>query len=259
LTDKHQINASQLGLDANRDSTGPDLGSLQAEELKMREALGLHGRGERQASRPQPEQSRPNGDRPANDRPMSNGHSNGHRHRFVQDGEVPVVLAKHSGPGGVAALVARGTNAPSGTNRVAALSADLGMERAARERAERGLNQALANVRDLQTKLAHVELARSEAVESARVLQERITTMRVAQQERADKASVELLVERRAREAAEATLQAALAAAEAPRKAARAAKPAMTRASVKKTTVPRSVREPKPVRWWVRSEPAAKR
>lgn len=257
MTDKHQINASQLGLDADRDSADPDLGSLQAAELKMREALGLHGRSERPATRPQSEQPRPNSDRPANDRATTNGHSNGHRHRFVQDGEVPVVLAKHSGPGGVAALVARGTNAPNGTNRVAALSADLGMERAARERAERALSQAQAHVRDLQTKVAHAELARSEAVEAARVLQDRMTAMRTAHQERLDKASAELLAERRAREAAEQALQAALAAAEPAPKPARAAKPAVPRA--KKTAAPRSVREPKPVRWWVRSEPAAKR
>jgi hypothetical protein len=239
----------------------------------MREALGLHGRGERQAQRPQPDQSRSNADRMPNDRPAqnghTNGHSNGHRHRFVQDGEVPVVLAKHAGPGGVATLVARGGNAAPGTNRVAALSADLGMERAARERAEKGLSQAIATVRDLQTKLAHAELARTEAVEAVRVLQERVVTMRTAHQERAERANAELAAERRLREAAEAALQTAQAAAEAAAKdaaptqaalkAVRTVKPPGQRASVKKTAVPRNVREPKPVRWWVRSEPAAKR
>jgi hypothetical protein len=254
------MNASQLGLDADRDSAGPDGGSLQAAELKMREALGLNGRGERPAPRSQSEQPRVNGERSSNgDRPSSNGHSNGHRHRFVQDGEVPVVLAKHAGPGGVTPLVARGTNAPSGTNRVAALSADLGMERAARERAERGLTQALAHVRDLQTKVAHAELARTEAVDAARVLQERLATMRAGHHEQMERAASELAAERRAREAAANAHQAALATAEAAPKLARTAKSATQRAAVKKTVPPRKVREPKPVRWWVRSEPAAKR
>lgn len=266
MTDKHQNNDGLFGPQPDRDSAGPDLGSLQAAELKMREALGLYGRSDR----PQPDTApgraveRPAGDRPAGNghaTTHSNGHGNGHRHRFVQDGEVPVVMAKHAGPGG-AAIAARATTASPGSNRLAALSADLGMERAGRERAERGLAHAQAVLRDLQTKLAHAELARSEAVEQARVLQERIAALRVAQREQHERAQVELLTERRARQAAEAALQAARAPADAPRKRGRPPKSATLAPRVavaKKPAAPRPAREPKPVRWWIRSEPGSKR
>lgn len=182
-----------------------------------------------------------------------------------------MVLAKHAGLGGAPSVPRGGVNTPSSpTNRLAALSADLGMERAARERAERNLNQALAMVRDLQTKLAHAELAKNEALAATRTEHEAIASLRVAHRERAEQAVADLAAERAARTAAEASLQTALAAvdaaerlqreqaAELPPK--RAAKTAAPRDPVaKKPKAPRAVREPKPVRWWIRSEGSAKR
>ena len=232
----------------------------------MREALGLYGRNERPASRQQSDQQRPGGDRSSSDRSTSNGH----RHRFVQDGEVPVVLAKHTSQGGTPSGVARGGNVPSPTNRVAALTAELSAEHMARERAERALQQALASVRDLQTKLAHAELARTEALDAARSEQETLAALQAVNREHEERATAELAAEREARVAAETTLQSALAALEfaelrgiqavseaTPKRTAKAA--AQRTDTVRKSATPRSLREPKPVKWWIRSDPTVKR
>jgi len=66
--------------------------------------------------------------------------------------------------------VASGTRAPS--SRVAALEAELTVERAAREVAERALKEAHATLQSLQTKLAHAELAHAEALAAERVRRE---------------------------------------------------------------------------------------
>jgi hypothetical protein len=245
--------ARQLGLESDADSSG----SMQAAELKMREALGLNGRGDRPPPRPQTDQPRTNGERSSNDRPAPNGH----RHRFVQDGEVPVVLAKNNGLGN-GASTARGAGAPPTANRLASLSAELGLERSARERAERTVQQLQAVARDLQTKLAHAELARAEAVAASRADHAALAALRVANREQIEQIEATLRAERAARQTAEAALQARLAAPPPPPVLAPA--PAAPRvAKAKKAAAPRKprepkVREPKPVRWWIRSESSAK-
>jgi hypothetical protein len=106
--------------------------SIQSTEAKMRRALGLE-------RRPSPPQG-------------TDGHTHPrHRHRFVRDGEVPVVMVQSH---------ADQPAAPR-PDPAAGLLAE---ERAARERGERALAAAQATIRDLQTKLAHVTLARDEAV-----------------------------------------------------------------------------------------------
>ena len=77
------------------------------------------------------------------------GPSTGHRRRFAQDGDVPVV-------------VVRGRR---DDNREAAESA-VQSEREARGQAERSLAAAQAAIRDLQTKLAHMEMSQAELRQS---------------------------------------------------------------------------------------------
>ena len=172
----------------------------QATENRMRRALGLQG-----PSR-QPPQQRADQVRP--------------RHRFVQDGGVPVVV-----------LNSRGDNDPTAVfkARVAELEAALETERAAHGVTRRSLHEAQAAVQAQQTRLVHAELAHSEA----------------------------LAAERNARQAAEESLQARLTVSEPP--AAPPVAASATAASVKpKPTVrkaPRAPRvsskEPQPVKWWL--------
>lgn len=175
----------------------------QATENRMRRALGLQG------STRQPPQQRADQVRP--------------RHRFVQDGGVPVVV-----------LNSRGDNDPTAVFkvRVAELEAALEAERAAHGATRRLLHEAHASVQAQQTRLAHAELAHNEA----------------------------LTVERNARRAAEESLQARLAmdeqlasppAALLPLPPAAKPKPATRKAP----RAPRAAKakEPQPVKWWLPS------
>lgn len=135
----------------------------------MRRALGLQ---DKSSPRPQPNHSAP----------VFNG---SHRppHRFVRDGEVPVVhLDNHP-------------HGESGGNQLEAARQTIRSLTAARELAERSLAQAETTIRDLRTKLAHERLARDEAV--TRVGTERQT---------AEQAQTELVTERAARRQAEMRL-----------------------------------------------------
>ncbi len=73
------------------------------------------------------------------------------RHRFVQDGEVPVTVlnARHRGP-------------EEGRAATADLERALATERDARSAAEKALLQAEETIRQLQTRLAHAEIALTE-------------------------------------------------------------------------------------------------
>lgn len=175
----------------------------QATENRMRRALGLQG-----PSR-QPPQQRADQVRP--------------RHRFVQDGGVPVVV-----------LNSRSDNDPTAVfkARVAELEAALETERAAHGATRRLLHEAQAAVQAQQTRLVHAELAHSEA----------------------------LATERSARQAAEESLQAHLAVPEQPLvlpvaapALAGSAKPKL--AVRKAPRVPRvaKTKEPQPVKWWLPS------
>ena len=74
------------------------------------------------------------------------------RHRFVQDGEVPVVVVNP-----------RQQRCEAEQAALTALEGSLMREREARQAAEKALEQAMATIRQLQTRLAHAELAQREA------------------------------------------------------------------------------------------------
>jgi len=92
-----------------------------------------------------------------------------HRRRFVRDGEVPVVVVNASAP--------HDSAAPSGQDRLAAAEEALGAERQSHARTERALKDAVATIRALETKLAHAELAYTEAVQSERCAREQAELM----------------------------------------------------------------------------------
>ena len=175
----------------------------QATENRMRRALGLQGPTR------QPPQQRADQVRP--------------RHRFVQDGGVPVVV-----------LNSRGDNDPTAVfkTRVAELEAALEAERTAHGATRRSLHEAQAAVQAQRTRLAHAELAHSEA----------------------------LTAERNARQAAEESLQTRLATSEQSAPLPVAAPPLQAAAKLKPAArkTPRAPRaakakEPQPVKWWLPS------
>lgn len=174
----------------------------QSTESRMRRALGLQGPS-RAAPQQRADQARP-------------------RHRFVQDGGVPVVV-----------LNSRGDNDPVAAfkARVTEIEAALDTERNAHGATKRMLQETQASVQALQTRLAHAEFAHGEA----------------------------LAAERRARRDAEDSLQAQLAleteqAAESIGDAPVAAIVSAPKKAVRKAArVPRTpkVAEPQPVKWWL--------
>lgn len=195
------------------DSLTPDHGSMQAAEQKMREALAQMSRRDAPAERAsdtpraamttppaRPSTPRPTQGRPSNDRPSPNGH----RHRFVQDGEVPVVMVSNGG--GLSRAPAE-NRTPSSRP---ATTVDVAAERSARERAERALRDAQNMIRDLETKLAHAELARTEAVNQAKASRAAAVAAREEASAQIARAKTLLEEERGGRERAEARLQAAL-------------------------------------------------
>ncbi len=203
---------------------------LDTAEARMRRSLELAGRG---SVHQQTRQDTRSGGQPGS-RPRS---------RFVQDGEVPVTVVNRHRPqeGGKFSLSGGADTA-------------FGIEQAARAKAERQLQEAQATLHDLQTKHGHAELAHREAMaqQSARL-------------------EGELAMERAARQLAESQLEAALIArqqAEAALHAAGRRRPepvlhdaaaepdappakAPRKASAKVPST-RRVREPQPVKWWIK-------
>ena len=185
----------------------------------MREALGLRTDGTRVSPAA--------GHRP--DRLPDHGTGNPRRHRFVQEGEVPVeimTLRDHgSRPGG----------APP---RYRVDETALAAEKLAREQAERAYADVSERLREVQTKLGHAELARDEALAQSAERQSQIETLR----QQIEAVQAELQAQRR--EAVAPT----------PRKA--AAKPAKP-ATPKPAAKPRGRQKaPKPVKWWIKTTPA---
>jgi hypothetical protein len=107
----------------------------------MRRALGLEGHPST-APAHQPSTAAPN------------GVHRGHR-RFVRDGEVPVTILHHE------------HNEGSGTNKLDEARKALQDQIAAREHAERQLQEAQAAIENLQTHLAHERIAAHEATQKA--------------------------------------------------------------------------------------------
>src|ERR1700722_494704 len=124
-----------------------DDANLRATEAQMRHALGLRSDAPIQ---------------PASDQPatLTIG-SQPPRRRFVRDGEVPVTVVHRDYQAG----------GSPGNNQLDIARQAIRAEAAARERAERSLNEAHMTIRDLQTKVAHERLAKDEALEIVRRLE----------------------------------------------------------------------------------------
>ena len=146
------------------------------------------------------------------------------KRRFVRDGEVPVVTV-------------RGRRDIPSDDAVPAKPDRAALDRA--ERAERALAAAQTTIRDLQTQLAHMAIARDEAV----------ATARAAVQE---KLAAELVVvpAPRVKEVVAPTE-------DVPVKR-RPGRPPGSKNLKPPSTTPREkkvkVREPKPVKWWVKAK-----
>ena len=226
----------------------------------MRRALGLTGD---HAVRSSPSQTERQQAGPPPGRPAGRSPADKPRHRFVPDGAVPVTILNRHRPD-------EADGPPAG--RVA-MEAALQDERAARDRAERSLQEALAVVRDLQTKLGHTELAHREVLGAAQEARAAADNLRAENQERELRWTEDLAAERTARLAAEAALAGAAHAREPIRRtriSASAAQPALdlqdaSPAPVTKAPAKAAVRrtrkaamasgqhEPEPVKWWLRS------
>ena len=225
----------------------------------MRRALGLTGDCAVRSSGPQTErlQAGPPG------RPAGRSSADKPRHRFVQDGAVPVTILNRHRP----------DEADGPPMNRAAVEAALQDERAARDRAERSLQEALATVCDLQTKLGHAELAHREASATAQAARAEADALRAEHQEQVLRWTEDLGVERAARLAAEAALTATAHVREPAKRtriSASAAQPAldlqdaspapMAKAPDKpaakrtrKAAAEAPQHEPEPVKWWLRS------
>jgi len=190
---------------------------IGGDEARMRRALGLQGAS---SSHSTPQRS---------DRPRS-------RHRFVQDGEVPVV-------------VLNSPRAPdAGPDVQAATHAALEGERAARTKADQALAEAQATIRSLQAKLAHAELAHAEALAAERRSREYAeTALRDAGATRTRTAGhSEVEVAAQMRELARPM-------------AFKTARNQSARAAKARPGAPAAmVREPQPVKWWLPSYKAAR-
>ena len=196
----------------NRPLSGEiDLASseLPSQEAQLRQALESMG-GRRLGSTPSPQagSSRQTGASPAQ------------RHRYVRDGEVPVVHA----------TLGRSPAKPDATAQQDKALADflrqeLERERTAREAAERTLNETRTSLTTTQTRLAHVEMDLQAAQEQA------ATQLIQAQQ------ALE--------EAAAATLEEPAP----PQPVRHQSKPARKRVA---KTLPDA--EPEPVKWWIKVE-----
>ena len=108
-------------------------------EQKMRRALGLNAKASGHTPQQRPEQAR-------------------QRHRFVQDGGVPVTVLNPRHDAEAAGL----------RERVAELQASLEAERSAHAGTRRALQEQQASAQALQTRLAHAELAHKEALAQER-------------------------------------------------------------------------------------------
>lgn len=208
-------------------------------EAKVRRALGLDGVGSgpghpTHAARP--------AERFATDRPKS---------RFVQDGDVPIVMIRRDN--GQHAADPRLAMGGSPAIRLEAAEKALKAERHARETAERSLAEAQAAIRDLQTKLGHAVLVRDEAranaqrVESERQALERALAAEQDARQTAEQRALDIVPAPRLKAVAERKSEA-----ETPSPA-----PAVAKSAAKAIPRKRSATsKPKPVKWWIKPKPA---
>jgi hypothetical protein len=280
----------------DRLSRAPDPGSPNAPgpgdeaESQMRKALGLLG--ESQRHRPEAERV----DQPAR---MSDRFNGGlHRRRFVQDGDIPVTVLRRDQ--GYEPPAHRGVAAPPAptSSRLQRTEAALAAETTAREKAERALVEAQNMVRDLQTKIGHAELAKSEAIDTLHREREALAELRAesdawgerlrealeqaqAAEHNAHIYHEQLADERHARKTAEKALRNAETArdtaeqlvrtlseetpaprfvAEPPRRPRIIAEPEVVAVTARRGRSPEAVTaDPEPVKWWLNTKPAGKK
>jgi hypothetical protein len=177
---------------------------------------------------------RPDGFRPDGFRNDGPHHSNKARHRFVKDGEVPVVHMPKAGPRDAAAA-----GIPRNDPEYARLQQLIDEHRQRADLAERARAEAQAQFKLLQTKLAHTELTLADA-------------QALAQARLDEAASLQAQVQK---------LQAAK-----PAPVLRAEAPANPVAPVKRgpgrprrVVVELPVQEPEPVEWWLLPSKAKRR
>ncbi len=250
---------------ASSGSAPIDADRLDTAEERMRHALGLRGGAPSAPVRLTPDRA---SQLPRNRVPEPGGPHR--RHRFVQDGEVPVVHVSRRAE-------ITGDALPQGSNRLQAAEAAGQAERAGRERAERALHAAQAIMRELQTKLGHAELALAEAQAEARKRAAELEELRAAGLER----DLRLGAAEDACRSAEQAAQSARAALEGERQARRAAEQASDEAltgskkapaaspsdeggqsgttarkprAAKRIASQPAAREPQPVKWWLPSQ-----
>lgn len=201
-------------------------------EAKVRRALGLIGATPGPAHATHAARS---SDRFTTDRPKS---------RFVQDGEVPLVMLRRDN--GQHASDSHSPNSRSPASRLDALEKALKTEQQARETAERSLTDAQASIRDLQTKLGHALMVRDEA----RAMAERVESEKQALQ-------TSLAAEHEARQASDQLLLNAITTPSRPAAAetkSQAEQPPPAFRPIAKKSPGRRVATPKPVKWWVKSK-----
>lgn len=259
--------------------SGSDSGpAADQTEARMREALGLtSNRGARDN---RPKQS---GSFNTSSPGRGGGGMDAPKRRFVRDGEVQVMMV--SGTRATDTVQQRRGHGPGPgpgqmNEQAEASQATIRAERAAREKAERALKEAQDSVRDLQTKLGHIGMARDEAIEAARradasraaLAQELATVMAQLSVEASARAHAERAHPERTQplsaepepapepEAAGAPAPDAKRGRGRPRKVAAELVAAAPRVAVpkRKPGRPRVEKEPEPVKWWVPKRAKAK-
>lgn len=229
------------GVFSTADSTAQDAAHLQQDEANMRRALGMLGGATRTQPSGPVERRAPS----FNNGGHGGGHSGGpatRRHRFVQDGDVPVTVVRARGDHAADPLRPPTT---SPVNRLDALQENLAAETSARASAERALEEAQSSIRTLQTKLSHLELARDEAVALAHARAEEVAALS------AEVASAAALAEPAPSTPEPVTIRAKPAAA--PAEAVES--PEVSRVARGRRPKPVEVEpEPEPVKWWITSQ-----
>lgn len=257
----------------------------------MRKALGLLGESSRHRQEPdRTDQTARMGDR------FGGGNGGLHRRRFVQDGDIPVTVLRRDQ--GHEAPAHRGIAAPLAptSSRLQRTEAALAAETFAREKAERSLAETQFAARDLQTKIGHADLAKTEAIEALRHEREATSQLRAdlealnaslnealeqarAAERNAQSWQEQLASERLATKAAEKALRVAEAGRDAAEQLLRTlsnevqptarAEPVQRLREMADAQITAATRrnrapdvagaEPEPVKWWLNVKPASKK
>ncbi len=235
--------------------------AAEQSETRMRQALErLSGERFGGAPRPQPAPHSPTHS-PAQSSSFSS--AGPRRHRYVQDGEVPVVQISPAGGRrrDVMSSAPVPSDAPADNLRQA-----VAQERAGRMRAEQALERAQATIHALETRLGHAEITQREAADLARAhaadvarlrgeLAEQAGWLKAAQTEAAEARERQRELEYSRAEARYADDTDDDVVVEPPPLRAKTVKPRVAKAAIPVVEVD----EPEPVKWWLTAAPVVKR